>query len=831
MIRKGSLLFLAFFIAIPLFFASCGGSNSKSDSGSPDVIISPDTYTDTNADTDTDTGTGDSATGGDSSDGTGTSGDGEGTDNTSNLVVILNPGSNGKLTVNHEELDPSVYNSGNTTAVDDNGTCTVKITDDGKIIIIPSDGTIEGTYTVTITTDDRVYEVVVTVTVSSTGEATVSEVSSSSTPAGTSMVLNLSEGQITLADGSILDVTSDGMFTDGYELDDSIASITATDKNGNAVSVSVDPVTGDIITSGQAEGPYIVVITTSDGTVYTITTDADGAVQQVVENGSTLMVDLADGSLTVSGTTLVITGKNSDGTWSLADGVVIISATAADGAVTIDPSNIWINMATGDIMLLGTDPAVAQAGPYEIKISIDGKTYIIKTDASGAVTEMLPGNTLLALDGGYVTMSGNNILQMAVASEDTWSLASNISNLTATGADGQSVAVYVNGENGNIITPDGFTDPVTIVFNYTNASGNVITYTLIVANGSLSSYQAEITNPGPDFDFSTVTNIKITLKVVDEATGAAIGQASIRFIKDDNTDTWQGFTDDSGLSIFAATVDTASKTAFVKVTREGYENVECAITGIGRLVEFGKKISMKAVAEAEVEDSDGDGVPDADDDFPEDPTAAKEITGVYTLAFEDLYPYKGDADFNDLVVSLTIVERIDSQNRLMRIDLKTKLLASGAGYTNKFAINIYGKQYILISNPKASTVYTLGSYSNTDTSAAYHECEEFVHAPILFEGGIDRSTIAPMPYDPYILCNGSTRKQAHLPFVETSFTGNVIDSDGFPWAILVPADWAWPYEKGSIFNAYPQFDDWYISEGESNKEWYLAPDTDYTYNR
>lgn len=812
MIKKGNYLLLALALIFPFVFSSCG-SDSQS-KNTPHVSIVSDSGTET--------------------------GDSNADANESGPVIEISPDSDG-LSVNGEILEPGTYNSSSdaaVTAFDENGNaCNVTVSDDGTIIVTPSDGDVNGEYTVTIITGGREYELVITVE-----NGAVSGITGISTEYGYSMVLNLEQGTVANGDDTIT-VTSEGLMT-GYSLDGSVENIKVTDAGNNVITTKVDSVTGDIIVQGEGSGPYTIILTMEDGSIITITTDVNGTVTGITVNGSTMILNLDEGDVESSGIALELTSSQ-DGAWSLAEGVEILSVTAAGGSVNIDVQNVWISQANGDIMILGS---VTPVGPYTIKVSVDGATYIIMTDASGNVTGIIPGNTLLVLTDGYVTHCGNNIVQLSSDASGTWALAGSISNMSAKDADGNSVSVSINSTNGNLCTSGSFTDPVTIVFDYTNAKGDVITYTLVVANGCLVSYQALITDPGSDFDFSTVTNVKISLSVVDEKTGLAIGQASINLVNNDGAYKWQGFTDSKGLSIFEATVESAQNTAKIVVSREGYQTVECAITGLGELIEYGKKIAMKPVDGAAVVDSDGDGVADSDEDaeFVNDPTAAKAIKAVYTLAFEDMYPSKGDADFNDLVVRLTIREIIDGQNKVRRIELKTKLLASGAGYTNKFAINILGTRYILIDNPKAVSIYTLGSDMNSEPGYAYHECQEKTHETIVFAQGVDRSELGPMPYDPFIICNGVEANQVHLPSVATTFTGMVKDTDGFTWAVIVPEDWAWPYENttsyhwhngvykkhpNSINAAYPEFKAWYTSGGLTNTEWYLNPDTDYTFKQ
>ncbi|HOP30234.1 MAG TPA: LruC domain-containing protein [Spirochaetota bacterium] len=824
--RGKTAIVIAFTIMVSsLFFISCGGSGGGGNAAVPEVIVTTDNSGIT--------GDSSSASGGNpgSADGTiginnGINSENNGADSEQDVtqyVVIILTDDSGNLNINYEKVSSDSYNASTITATDENGqTVAVSIEQDGSIKIIPSDGTVEGVYTVVIRTDEREYLLVVSV-----DDNKPAVVSSISYPSGNSMILNLDNGVLSVNSEDII-ISSGGY--GNYTEDLSISSIAVTDNNGNIISVKIDPVTGDLITDDTVAFPCNVLITVSDGRIIILQTDSTGKITgNVAIAGRAVIVDLNNGAFSASGINLTLTSPGNCG-WSLADGVQILSAMAGDGTIQVASDRIQINTATGDIMITGGGSTEVPAGPYEVRISVDGKEYIIKTDASGNITAVIPGNILLELKQGHAVYSGNDIVKITSVSESGWALSGRINSLQCSNSDGNLIPVIIDSDTGDLRTTGSASAEINVKFNYTDSSGNIISYTLVVMNGNIISYMAEISEPGPDFDFSTVTNVRISLKVTDEKTGLPLGQVSINLLKSDGDLNWQGFTNSSGISLFTATVDSANQTANVVVTRAGYETLSCPIEGLGKLIEFGKNIAMKPFESVVIIDSDGDGVPDQDDEFPYDETGAKKITGVYTLAYEDLYPDKGDADFNDLVVRLTITEKIDSQNRLRQIDLKTKLLASGAGYRNQFRINIYGISYLLIENPKENSIYTLGSYY-TNSSGRYRDCAEKVHTPITFERGLDRSLVAAMPYDPYIICNGVPGREVHLPFVKTDYTGKVLDSDGFPWGLLVPDNWSWPKEYSRIYNAYPEFDDWYLNSGSVNADWYLRPDSRYTYQR
>lgn len=116
-----------------------------------------------------------------------------------------------------------------------------------------------------------------------------------------------------------------------------------------------------------------------------------------------------------------------------------------------------------------------------------------------------------------------------------------------------------------------------------------------------------------------------------------------------------------------------------------------------------------------VKDTDGDGVPDDEDDYPNDPFRAFDnhfpANGYGTLLFEDLWPSLGDYDFNDLVVDYRINRVTDAKGEIVEIMTELKTRASGAGYRNGFGIEFTGispEKVIKVSGTeiKAGSIHT-----------------------------------------------------------------------------------------------------------------------------
>jgi LruC domain-containing protein len=273
-------------------------------------------------------------------------------------------------------------------------------------------------------------------------------------------------------------------------------------------------------------------------------------------------------------------------------------------------------------------------------------------------------------------------------------------------------------------------------------------------------------------------------------------------------------------------------------------------------------------------DTDGDGVSDVFDEYKTDKLKAfnnyypsKNVTG--TLAFEDLWPYKGDYDFNDLVVDYNINQVTNGKNEVVSIDSKILVRADGATYRNAlaFALNtapaniasVTGqkntKNYLkLLSNgaeagqakavvPVFDDAYNALPYPgagvgiNTVEDSPY-STPDTMFVNINFVTPVAFTTLGTPPYNPFMIVNRVRGVEVHLPnhaptsLADMSILGKGQDNSNpgtstyyvsdtsLPWAINFPESFDYPAEKQDITQAHLMFNDWAISRGYSSMDWY-----------
>lgn len=251
-------------------------------------------------------------------------------------------------------------------------------------------------------------------------------------------------------------------------------------------------------------------------------------------------------------------------------------------------------------------------------------------------------------------------------------------------------------------------------------------------------------------------------------------------------------------------------------------------------------------------DSDGDGVLDRDDSYPEEANKAFEIFtpskyGTGTIAFEDLWPSNGDYDFNDTALNYQAITVLNSNNLVVQVDLVCRVKSNFAGYTNGVGIEIEG----LTPNQVDSVVGTIytenyinlnpnGTEANQDKAVIIlsDNADNLVNEvtiSIVLNNPITTESLGAAPFNPFIIANKVRENEIHLPYYKTTslgdnliltggqnndLDGNYISTNGYPWAISIIHDFKVPKESVRITDAYNFFGTWATSGGTTHKDWY-----------
>ena len=270
-------------------------------------------------------------------------------------------------------------------------------------------------------------------------------------------------------------------------------------------------------------------------------------------------------------------------------------------------------------------------------------------------------------------------------------------------------------------------------------------------------------------------------------------------------------------------------------------------------------------------DSDGDGVPDDMDAYPDDALRAFNVyfpaPGAWgTLAFEDMWPAKGDYDFNDLVIDYQLHIVLNGENKVKDVNANFRLRAVGATFQNAFAVEMLYP----VSQIESIVTMANGSEYNMELIEAgansilkvIGNTNDFINVPgggIFWNTQLDQPFFEPIPlsfqitlsepYDPalapdwgflnpYLMVNRVMGHEIHLPgypptmYADLSLFGMDDDTsdpgsgryyktaNNLPWALDIPISWQYPIERKEITKAYLAFKPWAESGGTQHLNWY-----------
>lgn len=237
-----------------------------------------------------------------------------------------------------------------------------------------------------------------------------------------------------------------------------------------------------------------------------------------------------------------------------------------------------------------------------------------------------------------------------------------------------------------------------------------------------------------------------------------------------------------------------------------------------------------------------------------------------TLAFEDIWPYTGDYDMNDVVVEYNINQVYNQDNKVISASGYYKLVNDGAQLKDGFGFQ-FGVNDSKVQSFSVNSTYTdpysfiqrnakgLEEGQNLATAILFTNAKDvFNSSPtdrifsfsIVFTSPITSSQSMTPPYNSFIFTNSdlnnlSRGQEIHLPnYMPTAKADRSLFGKGqdksdenlgfyyvseqkFPFAIHIPTSYVVPTEMMRIDVFYPRFNDWVNSFGVTNTDWYNFP--------
>ncbi len=260
-----------------------------------------------------------------------------------------------------------------------------------------------------------------------------------------------------------------------------------------------------------------------------------------------------------------------------------------------------------------------------------------------------------------------------------------------------------------------------------------------------------------------------------------------------------------------------------------------------------------------VQDGDGDGVPDDQDDFPDFPEGAfsnfyPSQGQTHSLVFEDLWPNYGDFDMNDMVIDFSHNMVTNAENKVVQVRSRFVLRAAGGSLKTAFAVeypilrgNVTGLVGGVLESDGTYAVIQVFDDSkaympkfNTEPGVAHEDS-------VVFEVVFNLTTPVALQniglgvYNPFIWLNApgyGRGHEIHLPGKLPTSQANTatfgtgqddtnpaqgkyyLSKSNLPWAIHVPQRFAYPIEKADITQTYLHFATWAQSGGTQYQDWY-----------
>jgi LruC domain-containing protein len=260
-------------------------------------------------------------------------------------------------------------------------------------------------------------------------------------------------------------------------------------------------------------------------------------------------------------------------------------------------------------------------------------------------------------------------------------------------------------------------------------------------------------------------------------------------------------------------------------------------------------------APPEILDADGDGILDIYDEYPTDPlraynTYTPSILGLGTLTFEDMWPAKGDYDFNDLILNYQFKTVMNAEDKVVELYGKFTVSHIGGTHKNGFGFQLPFSSSLISSvtgyniTSNLVTLDAKGLETGQDNAVviifdnAADNIYSTLNIHIQFQNPMEPSLVGTPPFNPFIFINEDRGRELHLinmaptSKMNSTFFGTEDDrsvpsqskyyltSNKLPWTLNLLENFDYPKEKKSINKAYNNFNAWAESGGSTYSDWY-----------
>jgi len=255
------------------------------------------------------------------------------------------------------------------------------------------------------------------------------------------------------------------------------------------------------------------------------------------------------------------------------------------------------------------------------------------------------------------------------------------------------------------------------------------------------------------------------------------------------------------------------------------------------------------------DDADDDGVINFYDHYPNDPQRAYDtytpsLYGLGTATFEDLWPSKGDYDFNDLIVQYHFTTVMNANDKVVEVLAQLTVVNVGASFSNGFGLQlpVNPAQVASVTGYNLTENFISLDGKGLETGQDKAVVIAFDHArdnlnqtlniKISFTEPLDAGVVGTPPYNPFIFIDGDRGREVHqinqpptLKMNPAYFgTGDDISNPSLgiyyrtktklPWAMNILDVFGIPKETSPINRGYLKFNSWAESGGEQFPDWY-----------